>query len=163
MKLSIIEKNNLQDSYNPTKNKYKNKLDDNKYYKLDDLSLNDLHEEEVAITSQKFLKKIDYYESAKKSINETLKRKKLSLKEWRVLNEVVISKTTGPKIIRSHTNYTYPQISNVLNMLESKGLIRRNYFVPKDRRTVQISITASGKQAWKLGIKNIINYEQNDR
>ena len=160
MKLNIIEKRNLQDSYYPAKNNYDDKPAD-KFYKLDDSLLNDFQDEDVAVISQKFLKKIDYYESAKKSINETLKSKKLSLREWRVLNEVVISKTSGPKIIRSHTNYTYPQISNILNMLESKGLINRNYFVPKDRRTVQISITASGKEAWKLGIQNIIDFEHN--
>ena len=161
MKLSTIEKDNLQDLYYPAKNNYKNKSVD-KYYKLDELSINNLQEEDIAVILQKLLKKIDYYESAKKSINETLKSKRLSLKEWRVLNEVVISKTSGPKIIRSHTNYTYPQISNILNMLESKGLINRNYFVPKDRRTVQVSITASGKEVWKLGIQNIINFEQNN-
>ena len=99
------------------------------------------------------------YENATHSMNESLKVKKICFKEWRILNEILLLNKANPKSISTQTNLTNSQISHYVNLLESKELVTRNYSEQYDRRTVQICITELGEDAWKFGIKCVVNLE----
>ena len=79
------------------------------------------------------------------------KQKKITLKEWRVLNEIVCNNSITPTLVSLKTKIAPPMVSRLLSSLESKELIERIYVRGMDRRKVSINCTSPGKDIWLYG------------
>ena len=81
-----------------------------------------------------------------------LKRKGISLKDWKVLDMVVHSEFATPSYISSQLGLACSQVSKILELLEAKGLIKRVRAVEnKDRRLVKLECNEEGRKAWDYG------------
>ena len=86
-----------------------------------------------------------------RQLDETLAEFSLDHGEWAVLMAL---RRTGkpyrlsPGVIARYMNMSAAAITNRLNHLEERGLIRR-LPEPTDRRGVQVELTDAGRQAWE--------------
>ena len=85
-------------------------------------------------------------------IDILLKRKGISLKDWKVLDIVVHTEFATPSYISEHLGLACSQVSKILELLEAKGLIKRVRAVEnKDRRLVKLECNEEGRKAWNYG------------
>ena len=158
MKISLIDNEILTNTAIRKSNDFDKHLADTSD-NSDEISLNKIHLSREHGDPQQVVYLFKKYEKATRSINKSLKTKKICFKEWRILNEIVLSNKASPKIISAQTNLTNSQISHYLNLLESKELILRKHTEQYDRRTVQINITELGEDTWSFGIRCIAKLE----
>ena len=84
-------------------------------------------------------------------IDKYMQRQGISIKEWRVLNEIIKTKQVTPSFVSAKTNISPPIVSKLLEALETKKLIERVYLNREDRRKVSLSCTDKGKNLWEYG------------
>ena len=80
-----------------------------------------------------------------------LKKRGVSVTEWRVLDKVIQSDAATPTKISKKTGLSPSQISKTIGILESKGLIERKFNVSEDRRVTQLECNERGKDIWQYG------------
>ena len=85
------------------------------------------------------------------SLDEHLQKREITLKEWRVLNEIVCANNITPTAVSLKTKISPPMVSRLLASLESKKLIERIYIRGEDRRKVSVNCTGIGKDVWLYG------------
>lgn len=81
-----------------------------------------------------------------------LKKKGISLAEWRILDKVAQSNFATPTKISKQLNLATSQISRALELLEAKGFISRIRSVENcDRRLVKLECNEEGRELWSYG------------
>jgi DNA-binding MarR family transcriptional regulator len=81
-----------------------------------------------------------------------LKKKGISLAEWRILDKVAQSNFATPTKISKQLNLAASQISRALELLEAKGFISRIRSVENcDRRLVKLECNKEGRELWTYG------------
>ncbi len=81
-----------------------------------------------------------------------LKKKGISLAEWRILDKVAQSNFATPTKISKQLNLATSQISKTLEILEAKGFISRIRSVENcDRRLVKLECNEEGRELWSYG------------
>lgn len=73
-----------------------------------------------------------------------LKAFDITPEQWSVLNQIAISEGLNQKEVAAKADKDQPSITRILDLLEKKGLIRREVS-PHDRRAFLLHITQSGK------------------
>lgn len=82
-----------------------------------------------------------------------LRKHGVSLNEWRLLDYIGHSRFATPTKASDYLGIATPQISKVLDLLESKHLIIRTRPNLEDRRVVQLFHEKRGLELWRTGEK----------
>ena len=81
-----------------------------------------------------------------------LRKKGISLAEWRILDKVAQSNFATPTKISKQLHLATSQISKALELLEAKGFITRKRSVENcDRRLVKLECNEEGHELWTYG------------
>ena len=84
-------------------------------------------------------------------MNTLLKKRGISIMEWRVLDKVAQLQIATPSKISQQIGLSPSQISKMIGNLESKGLIERMFNVDDDRRVTQLKCNKRGRDIWQYG------------
>ena len=94
----------------------------------------------------------EYTQKITKSMHARLKERNITFNEWRVLNEVIQHRHDTSMKIGTKLNLSAPQMSQIVDKLEHKTLITRDYASEVDRRTVKLKETTLGNDYWQFGV-----------
>lgn len=84
-------------------------------------------------------------------MNTLLKKRGISVMEWRVLDKVAQLEMATPSKVSQLIGLSPSQISKIIGILESKRLIERIFNVDDDRRVTQLKCNELGKDIWQYG------------
>jgi len=85
-------------------------------------------------------------------LDQSLKKRGISLTEWKVLDKVIQSSFSTPTQISKQLNIACSQVSKTLELLEAKGFITRLKSVKNtDRRLVKLECNPQGREIWNYG------------
>lgn len=106
---------------------------------------NSLDFDDVAVASNVVCKVFEEMEAL-------LRKKGISLAEWRILDKVAQSNFATPTKISKQLNLAASQISKTLELLEAKGFITRIRSIENcDRRLVKLECNEEGRELWSYG------------
>jgi len=89
---------------------------------------------------------------AKKKTSGYLKKHSINYQQWRILKAVYLELAITPAKVSAATFTDSGTISRQLELLETKGLVKREHS-KKDRRVVNLKLTTKGEQIAKDGIQ----------
>lgn len=99
-----------------------------------------------------FLKTSDAVNEMIKDMDRFLKRRRISYKEWRVLNEISQSESSTLKSVSINTWISLTSVSHLLQSLAAKRLIEKRNIEKNDSRKVHLFCTEAGRDMWLYGI-----------
>lgn len=88
-------------------------------------------------------------------VDDLLKKKGMSFKEWQALNIIVNYSNVTPSTVSKQLRIARTAVSKLLELLEVKGMVERRRQL-SDRRTVRLWFTEYGYESWLIG-KRIVN------
>jgi len=107
--------------------------------------INSLDFDDVAVASSVVYRVFEEMEAM-------LRKKGISLAEWRILDKVAQSNFATPTKISKQLNLAASQISKALELLEAKEFITRIRSVENcDRRLVKLECNEEGRELWSYG------------
>ena len=89
---------------------------------------------------------------AKKKTTGYLKKHSVNYQQWRILKAVYLELAITPAKVSAATFTDSGTISRQLELLETKGLVKREHS-KQDRRVVNLKLTSKGEQIADDGIK----------
>jgi DNA-binding MarR family transcriptional regulator len=92
-------------------------------------------------------------ESVQKHFDASLNKHDTNYKEWRILNEIVITEFASPHLISQKLGIAPALMTRNLDMLEFKRLIERWYSKDGGRRFVHLSCSEKGRKLWRKGLE----------
>ena len=95
----------------------------------------------------------EYTQKITKSMHAGLKERNFTFNEWRVLNEVIQHRHDTSMQIGTKLNLSPPQMSQIVDKLEHKLLLTRDYASQVDRRIVKLKETTLGNDYWQFGVR----------